>query len=103
MLDTDPDFLVARASWIFGPDRPGFVDSIIQRAQKDPNVSAIADKWSTPSYSLDQAALLEACCSTLTPMALSICATRVAATGWNMDKPPSILPMPPASRCSAAP
>ena len=60
VLAAHPDFLVARASWIFGPDRPGFVDSIIQRAQKQPDVSGIADKWSTPSYSVDQAVLLEA-------------------------------------------
>jgi dTDP-4-dehydrorhamnose reductase len=60
VLATDPAFLVARASWIFGPDRAGFVDAIIQRAQKDPDCGAIADKWSTPSYSVDQAALLEA-------------------------------------------
>ena len=60
VLDAHPDFLVARASWIFGPDRPGFVDFVIQRARTEPNVSAIADKWSTPSYSEDQAVLLEA-------------------------------------------
>jgi dTDP-4-dehydrorhamnose reductase len=60
VLETNPAFLVARASWIFGPDRAGFADSIIQRAQQNEECGAIADKWSNPSYSLDQAAMLEA-------------------------------------------
>ena len=60
VLAADPTFIVARAAWIFGPDRPGFVDSIIQQAQKSANCGAIADKWSSPSYSLDQAKWLEA-------------------------------------------
>lgn len=58
--EIDERFIVARASWIFGPDREGFVDSIIRRAQKEEQCGAIADKWSTPSYSQDQAAMLEA-------------------------------------------
>jgi dTDP-4-dehydrorhamnose reductase len=60
VLAADPSFLVARASWIFGPDRPGFADSIIQRATAHADCGAIADKWSNPSYSHDQAAMLEA-------------------------------------------
>lgn len=60
VLAADPGFLVARASWIFGPARPGFVDSILECAGKQAECGAIADKWSNPSYSLDLAALLEA-------------------------------------------
>ncbi len=60
VLAASPDFVVARASWIFGPDRAGFVDHIIQRAQKEKACGAIADKWSNPSYSADLAAMLEA-------------------------------------------
>jgi len=52
-------FLVARVSWIFGPDRPSFLDSIIRRAMAEDEVSAIADKFSTPSYSHDLAAMVE--------------------------------------------
>ena len=55
-----PAFIIARASWIFGPDRPGFADSIIRQAQQSVSCGAIADKWSTPSSSLDQAVWLEA-------------------------------------------
>lgn len=60
VLETSPEFLVARASWIFGPDRESFVDSIIRRAQKSEDCEAISDKFSSPSYSADMAALLEA-------------------------------------------
>lgn len=56
----DPGFIIARTSWIFGPDRPGFADAIIQQAGKSETCGAIADKWSNPSYSIDQAAMLEA-------------------------------------------
>ncbi len=60
VLAAHPDFLVARASWIYGPDRPSFPDSIIERAQQSAQCRAISDKWSSPSYSRDLALLLEA-------------------------------------------
>jgi dTDP-4-dehydrorhamnose reductase len=50
--------LVVRVSWVFGPDRPSFVDGIIKRAQENREVDAIADKFSTPTYTLDIAAAL---------------------------------------------
>ncbi len=50
--------LVVRVSWVFGPDRPSFVDQILQRAQKEDSVSAIADKIAVPTYTLDAARLL---------------------------------------------
>lgn len=51
--------LAARTAWIFGPDREGFVDQIIARAKKEPSCDAIADKFSSCSYSLDMAEQLE--------------------------------------------
>ncbi len=51
--------LALRVSWIFGPDRPGFPDSIISRAQKNRTVDAISDKWSIPTYSHDLAGWIE--------------------------------------------
>ncbi len=60
VLEVDAGFVVARASWIFGPDRPGFVDSVIARAMKEAACGAIADKWSNPSSSWDLAERLEA-------------------------------------------
>lgn len=50
--------LVVRVSWVFGPDKPSFVDQIIQRALKEETVSAVADKVATPTYTLDAARLL---------------------------------------------
>ena len=50
--------LVVRVSWVFGPDRPSFIDGIIKRAQENEQVDAIADKFSAPSYTLDIAAAL---------------------------------------------
>jgi dTDP-4-dehydrorhamnose reductase len=50
--------LVVRVSWVFGPDRPSFVDNIIQRACEQEQVEAIADKFSTPTYTADIAAML---------------------------------------------
>lgn len=50
--------LVVRVSWVFGPDKPSFVDQIIQRALKEETVSAVADKVATPTYTVDAAQLL---------------------------------------------
>jgi dTDP-4-dehydrorhamnose reductase len=50
--------LVVRVSWVFGPDRPSFIDAIIRRAQENEKVDAIADKFSTPTYTHDVAQML---------------------------------------------
>jgi dTDP-4-dehydrorhamnose reductase len=53
VLAASPDHLVVRVSWVFGPDRPSFIDQIIVQAQHKTSVAAVADKWSAPSYTLD--------------------------------------------------
>ena len=58
VLGTENQHLVVRVSWVFGPDRPSFIDGIIKRAQENTDVDAIADKFSTPTYTLDIAAAL---------------------------------------------
>jgi dTDP-4-dehydrorhamnose reductase len=50
--------LVVRVSWLFGPDRPSFIDGLIKRAQENEHVDAIADKFSAPTYTLDIAEML---------------------------------------------
>jgi len=50
--------LAVRVSWVFGPDRPSFVDQILQRALENDAVAAIADKVAVPTYTLDAAKLL---------------------------------------------
>jgi dTDP-4-dehydrorhamnose reductase len=51
-------YLVVRVSWVFGPDRPSFVDAIIKRAREEEHVDAIADKFATPTYTHDIAQML---------------------------------------------
>jgi len=58
VLAADGRHLVMRVSWVFGPDRPSFVDGIIKRAQENAEVDAIADKFSTPTYTLDIAQMV---------------------------------------------
>ncbi|MEI6561127.1 MAG: dTDP-4-dehydrorhamnose reductase [Verrucomicrobiota bacterium] len=53
LLDVCADHLAARVSWVFGPDRPSFVDQILKRALETDQLQAIGDKWSTPTYTLD--------------------------------------------------
>ena len=50
--------LVVRVSWVFGPDRPSFIDAMVQQTQENDEVDAVADKFSTPTYTLDIAAML---------------------------------------------
>ena len=58
VLATENRHLVVRVSWVFGPDRPSFIDGIIKRAQENETVDAIADKFSTPTYTHDIAKML---------------------------------------------
>jgi dTDP-4-dehydrorhamnose reductase len=51
--------LVVRVSWVFGPDRPSFVDWAMNQARQHEEVKAIADKWATPTYTLDLVQLLK--------------------------------------------
>src|SRR5437588_7870826 len=53
--------LVVRVSWVFGPDRPSFVDAMIKRAREEEYIDAIADKFSTPTYTRDIADMLPRC------------------------------------------
>lgn len=53
LLNVSADHLAARVSWVFGPDRPSFIDQILRRALETDQLQAIGDKWSTPTYTLD--------------------------------------------------
>ena len=50
--------VVARVSWVFGPDRPSFIDQMIGRAREHDTIVAVADKWSTPTYTHDISEML---------------------------------------------
>jgi dTDP-4-dehydrorhamnose reductase len=58
VLETSEQHVVARVSWVFGPDRPSFIDWIVQRAREHDRVEAVADKYSTPTYTIDIARML---------------------------------------------
>ena len=58
-LAANDQALVVRVSWVFGPDRPSFVDWAIGQAREKEEVKAIADKWATPTYTLDLASWLK--------------------------------------------
>ena len=58
MLEVSEKNLVVRVSWVFGPDRPSFVDQIIKQAAGSEHVQAVCDKFATPTFTLDVAAHL---------------------------------------------
>jgi len=58
VLAAENGHLVVRVSWVFGPDRPSFIDAMIKRAQQDEKIDAISDKFSTPTYTHDIARML---------------------------------------------
>ena len=58
LLEVSDKHLAVRVSWVFGPDRPSFVDQILQRARTEESVAAIGDKIAVPTYTLDAARLL---------------------------------------------
>ena len=58
VLAVSEDHLVVRVSWVFGPDRPSFIDQMIDRARENETIAAVADKVSTPTYTKDIADLL---------------------------------------------
>jgi dTDP-4-dehydrorhamnose reductase len=49
ILEASSQHLVVRLSWVFGPDKPSFIDQIIQRARENHVVTAVADKISAPT------------------------------------------------------
>ena len=58
VLDVSSQHLVVRLSWVFGPDKPSFIDQIVQRARESDVVTAVADKFSAPTYTIDVASWL---------------------------------------------
>jgi dTDP-4-dehydrorhamnose reductase len=56
VLAASPESLAVRVSWLFGHEgRPTFPDNLIARALESEDLSAVADKWSCPTYVEDLA------------------------------------------------
>jgi dTDP-4-dehydrorhamnose reductase len=53
LLQSRADHLGIRVSWVFGPDKPSFIDWLLDRAIDQESVAAIDDKFSTPTYTVD--------------------------------------------------
>ena len=53
VLNISSNNLVVRLSWVFGPDKPSFIDQVIDRARERDAVAAVADKFSSPTYAID--------------------------------------------------
>jgi dTDP-4-dehydrorhamnose reductase len=53
VLAASPQALVARVSWLFGPDKPSHPDQIITKALEGSALTAIADKTSAPTFTHD--------------------------------------------------
>jgi len=60
VLAASPLHAVVRVSWVFGPDKPSFVDAIVRRALTNSEAAAVHDKTSSPAYTEDLALWLEA-------------------------------------------
>jgi dTDP-4-dehydrorhamnose reductase len=58
VLTAENGHFIVRVSWVFGPDRPSFIDAMIKRAQEDEKIAAVSDKFSTPTYTHDIARML---------------------------------------------
>ncbi len=60
VLTASTRHLVLRVSWVFGPERPSFVDHMLRLARDKEEIGAVADKFSTPTYTRDIAEMLPA-------------------------------------------
>ena len=47
---THPGNLVLRVSWVFGPEKPSFVDQVFDAALAGRPLAAVADKCSLPTF-----------------------------------------------------
>lgn len=55
LLGVSERHLAVRVAWVFGPDRPSFIDGLIKRAMESEHAQAIGDKFSAPTFTLDLA------------------------------------------------
>jgi len=58
VLESNERHLIIRVSWVFGPERPSFIDAMVKRAQDEEQIEAVSDKFSTPTYTGDIAQTL---------------------------------------------
>ena len=82
-LEANDRALIVRVSWVFGPDRPSFIDWAMKQAREHDEVKAISDKVATPTYTLDLAQLLKLLLRTQTRRVCCIWRMAANAAGRN--------------------
>lgn len=68
-----PGTCVIRVSWVFGPEKPSFIDRIFDTALAGMPLTAIADKFSVPTFTADLAEWMELLISRKTEGVLHAC------------------------------
>ncbi len=53
VLSDAPSHLVVRVSWVFGPEKPSFLDMIMAQAMEGKPMAVVADKFSAPTFTGD--------------------------------------------------
>ena len=53
VLESDPNALVCRVSWLFGHGRKSFVDQVVSASLAQQDQCYIQDKWSVPNFADD--------------------------------------------------
>ena len=56
VLGADPEALVVRTAWVFGPAGVNFPVKILEAARKNPQLKVVTDEIGSPTYTLDLAA-----------------------------------------------
>jgi dTDP-4-dehydrorhamnose reductase len=77
-----PENGVIRVSWVFGPEKPSFIDQIFDAALAGRPLEAIADKFSLPLLTTDLAAWMHSILETETTGILHACHSG-EATSWH--------------------
>lgn len=54
-----PGHLVLRVSWVFGPEKVSFIDSVFHSVMAGQPLAAVADKFSLPTFTADLAGWVE--------------------------------------------
>lgn len=67
VLSAATNHAVVRVSWVFGPDRDSFIDKALHLSWRGEPISAVADKWGSPTYTLDAAEALRALMNPFAP------------------------------------
>ena len=81
-----PGNCVIRVSWVFGPEKPSFIDQIFDAALARAPLAAITDKYSLPTFTADLAAWMEILISQTTDGIVHACNSGEPASWHDMAR-----------------